>query len=369
MKGIYIHVPFCLKKCNYCDFCSYANMTERIDEYVAGAISEMEKYKNDNIEADTLYFGGGTPSLLSIGQISRLVRGAKENFKIFPTGEITLEANPCTVNAEKAKAWKEEGINRISLGAQTFSDSELEKLGRIHNSENTKKAFSILRETGFDNISLDLMYAIPGQNEESLLKTLDEFVALSPEHISCYGLKIEDGTPFSKELENGTISEKSDEEYEKIYSVIKETLEKNGYEQYELSNFSKCGKYSRHNSKYWTGEEYVGIGPGASSFYGGKRYANTCDFEKYLSSFELSENVTLSKEDLMSEFMFLSLRLTKIGASKEDFKEKFGCEIEEAFPEAIKKHLKNGLLKDMGDRYILAQRAYYISNYVLCDFV
>lgn len=369
MKGIYIHVPFCLKKCNYCDFCSYPNLTDRIDEYVESANLEMKKYKNENIVADTLYFGGGTPSLLTPKQISHLLDGVKENFKISPQSEITIEANPCTVNADKAKEWKNMGINRISLGAQTFSDSELQKLGRIHNSADTKRAFSILRDAGFDNISLDLMYAIPGQNEESLLKTIDEFITLSPEHISCYGLKIEDGTPFAKAAESGEITEKSDEEYEAMYQLIKETLEKNDYFQYELSNFSKEGKHSRHNVKYWTGKEYVGIGPGASSLFDGKRYTNTDDFEKYLSSFEHTEEVSLSKEDLMSEFMFLSLRLTKIGASKEEFKNKFGCEIEKMFPDAIKKHLGNGLLKDEGDRYILAERAYYISNYVLCDFV
>ncbi len=369
MKGIYIHVPFCLKKCNYCDFCSYPDMTDHINEYVLRANSEMEKYKNEKIEADTLYFGGGTPSLLSVEQISNLLKGAKENFKIMPKSEITIEANPCTVNSQKANAWKNMGINRISLGAQTFSDSELKKLGRIHNSEDTKRAFWVLRDAGFDNISLDLMYAIPNQDEKSLKDTLKEFITLSPEHISCYGLKIEEGTPFSNFLEKGEISEKSDEEYENMYHIIKDTLEINGYEQYELSNFSKDGKHSCHNVKYWTGEEYVGIGPGASSLYGGKRYTNTGDFEKYLSSFELSEDVILSKEDLMSEFMFLSLRLTKTGASKTLFRERFGHDIWEVFPDAIKKHLGNGLLKDEGDRYILAQRAYYISNYVLCDFV
>ena len=369
MRGIYIHVPFCIKKCNYCDFCSFPEMLSRQEEYTHTALGEMESYREENIKADTLYFGGGTPSLLSLENISKLIEGARKNLGLSSHSEITLEANPCTVTEKKALDWKKLGINRISLGAQTFSDNELSILGRSHRSEETLRAFSQLRSAGFDNISLDLMYAIPGQDMESLKKTLYKFISLSPEHISSYGLKIEEGTPFYTMEKAGDIFSKSDEEYAQMYELIRKELSEAGYGQYELSNFSKPNRESRHNLKYWQGKEYIGIGPAASSFYLSKRFTHTPDFDAYVNSLENIEQYDLDKKDLMSEYMFLSLRLTRLGASKREFEERFSQTIEEVFGNSIQKHIDSGLLIDMKDRYVLADKAYYISNYVLCDFV
>ena len=272
MKGIYVHIPFCIKKCNYCDFCSFPDKLSRVGEYVKALKSEASSYKDDAVFADTVYFGGGTPSLLDLSSIDDILKTIRSNFTISPKAEITLEANPCTITKEKAKELYSLGINRISLGAQSFVDSELKTLGRLHSSSDIEKSFSILREAGFSNISLDLMYALPGQTMETLTESINKITALHPKHISCYGLKIEEGTPFDAMLSKGEIGEKTDDEYADMYDVICATLKDAGYAQYELSNFSLPCYESKHNLKYWLGSEYIGLGASASSLYKNTRY-------------------------------------------------------------------------------------------------
>ncbi len=369
MKGIYVHIPFCIKKCNYCDFCSFPNMLSRQGEYVKALNKEASSYKGDAVFADTLYFGGGTPSLLDVKSIESIIETINANFIISPDAEITIEANPATITEAKAKELHSLGINRISLGAQSFIDAELATLGRAHCADDIEKSFAILRQAGFSNISLDLMYALPGQTMHTLSESIQRIIALHPEHISCYGLKIENGTPFYAMLSKGQLIEKSDDEYADMYDMILNELENNGYRQYELSNFSLDGCQSKHNLKYWQGKEYIGLGVSASSLYKNNRFTNTNDYHKYIESFEKTETQSLTKEEQMSEFMFLALRLTSIGASKAEFEKRFGIPIDKAFPDAIHKHTSNGMLKDCGDRYVLAQRAYYVSNSILCDFV
>ena len=369
MTGIYIHIPFCKQKCNYCDFCSYPSKLFMADEYCKALVREAESFKSQNIVADTVYFGGGTPSLLDAYELSYVIEVIFNNFTITNDAEITIEANPGTVTKEKAEALKKAGFNRVSLGAQSFVDSELEFLGRIHSAYDTQKSYELLEEAGFSNISLDLMYAIPGQTMNTLSTSLSQVLNLKPKHISCYGLKIEDSTPFSVMLEKGLIDEKSDDEYADMYEMIRDRICDAGYSQYELSNFSYPGFESKHNTKYWTGDDYVGLGAGAASKLGTKRCTHTRDLNDYINSFAFEEEYELDTEDAMSEYMFLSLRRTFDGASKEGFKKIFGKSVEDVFGDALKKHLSNGLLKDLGDRYILTPEAYYISNYVLSDFV
>ena len=369
MKGIYVHIPFCKKKCNYCDFCSYPSLISKQDEYCNSLIKEANLYKNNGIMADTVYFGGGTPTLLSPDNIKRIADSIFASFNVMPNAEITIEANPCTVTGALARGLKSAGFNRVSLGAQSFSDLELSSLGRLHTSSDTEKSFKFLRDAGFSNISLDLMYAIPEQTMDTLSTSINRVLNLSPEHISCYGLKIEENTPFDVMLSRGEIAEKSDDEYADMYDLICKKLTGAGYVQYELSNFSKPGYESRHNLKYWQAEEYVGLGASAASFYNDERYTRTSDLSSYMTNFENAEKYSLSKEDKMSEFMFLSLRLTSLGASKAEFEKRFSKKIEEVFADAIKKHTKSGMLLDLGDRYVLSSKAYYISNSVLCDFV
>lgn len=369
MKGLYIHIPFCIKKCNYCDFASYPCMLSKEDIYVNRLIDEIKSYKDNNIKADTVYFGGGTPSLLKVENISKILNELKSNFDISENSEITLEINPSTIDYPKAKKLKECGINRVSLGSQSFVDEELKLLGRTHLSDDITQSFNTLRESGFNNISLDLMYALPNQSMQTLSTSVDKVLKLNPEHISCYGLKIEDNTPFGKMLSDGTIKEKSDDEYAKMYELIIDILEKNGYNQYEISNFSKEGFESKHNLKYWLSKEYIGLGLSASSYYSSSRYTNTYDFDKYMKSFEKAENITLSKEDKMSEYMILSLRLCKIGANKKEFEKLFGISIKEKFSNQINKHIKTGMIIEKEDRFILNPKAYFVSNSILCDFI
>ena len=369
MKGIYIHIPFCIQKCNYCDFCSYPSLMNMRGEYCDALCREAESYKEMHISADTVYFGGGTPSVLECGDISRVMESVRKNFDISPNAEITIEVNPGTVTLQDAKLLRSIGFNRVSIGAQSFDSGELSLLGRIHTPDDTIRCFNYFCDTGFDNISLDLMYAIPGQNMKSLSTSVLQVLKLAPEHISCYGLKIEEGTPFERMLSNGEICEKSDDEYADMYDFIRSECASNGYAQYELSNFSKPGFESRHNLKYWLSGEYAGLGAAASSYLGTKRFTHSSDIREYMNSFSNEEEYELSIDDMMSEFMFLSLRLTSIGTSKADFAKKFGVQIEDVFGNSIKKHLSLGTLKDEGDRYVLSPKAYYISNSVLCDFV
>ena len=369
MKGLYIHIPFCIKKCNYCDFVSYPGMLLNEDLYVQRLIEEAKSYKDNNLKFDTIYFGGGTPSLLKAENIGKILECVKSNFDVLHDSEITIEVNPSTIDYEKALKLKSYGINRVSLGAQSFIDEELKLLGRTHLSEDIINSFNILRKAGFNNISLDLMYALPKQSLSSLSTSIDKVLKLNPEHISCYGLKIEDNTPFGKMLSDGTIKEKSDDEYAKMYELIIDILEKNGYNQYEISNFSKEGSESKHNLKYWLSKEYIGLGLSASSYYSSSRYTNTYDFDKYIKSFEKAENITLSKEDKMSEYMILSLRLCKIGANKKEFEKLFGISIKEKFSNQINKHIKTGMIIEKEDRFILNPKVYFVSNSILCDFI
>lgn len=367
MKGLYIHIPFCCKKCNYCDFASFPNLFSRADEYIDALLKEMEIYKDENI--NTIYFGGGTPSVLTACQLHKIMDGVFSSFNVSTDSEITIEVNPCTVDYRKAKDILDIGFNRVSLGAQSFVDTELNSLGRLGSSDDTLKAYNDLSSAGFNNISLDLMYAIPGQTIDTLSTSLGCMLKLKPKHISCYGLKIEDGTPFADMKREGIITEKSDDEYADMYEFICSTLSNAGYIQYELSNFSLPGYHSRHNLKYWTLCDYIGIGLSSSSCYRGERYTRTHNFEKYIKSFENAESYKLTKDEAMSEYMFLSFRLTQRGANKQEFKDLFNLDIEDVFFDEINKHIKNGLILDRGDSYILTPKAYYISNAVLCDFV
>lgn len=369
MKGIYIHIPFCIQKCKYCDFCSYPALLDRREEYTEGVLGEIRSYAGFGYRADTVYFGGGTPTLMDDLCMGRIMEALYESFDIADGAEITIEANPCTVSSPKAVFLKNLGFNRISLGAQSFVDTELSALGRLHTSSDTVESYNIVRDAGFDNVSLDLMYAIPGQTMKSLSTSVSQVLKLQPEHVSCYGLKIEPGTPFGSMLSRGEIEEKSDDEYADMYEYIVSALSDKNYCLYELSNFAIADFESRHNSKYWKCEDYIGIGVAASSCLEGERFTHISDFDDYLRSRAYCERYSLTKEDSMSEFMFLGLRLTRHGVSKAEFERRFGQKIEDVYPAAISRHLRSGLLKECEDRYILSPKAYYISNSVLCDFV
>ena len=336
-------------------------------KYTDALCNEAQMYSG--MSFDTIYIGGGTPTALDINCLEKVLYTATHSFDIASDCEFTIEANPGTVTKDIATLMKNYGANRISLGAQSFVDSELTSLGRIHTASDVDATVALLRDTGFENISLDLMFALPGQTINSLSKSIKRVLNLSPEHISCYGLKIEDGTPFATMQKNGEITEKDDDEFADMYELVVSSLSQSGYERYEISNFAHGGKYSRHNTKYWQCKEYLGLGLGASSYVNGRRFCKSADFEAYFNGFTLIEDYTLSLEDKMSEFVILGLRLIKDGISISQFKSVFNRDIFAVYGDTIDKFKNLGMLLVSGDRIKLTDRACYVSNSILCEFV
>ena len=360
--GVYIHIPFCLKKCAYCDFVSYENVPcELKEKYVSAVISQMQKFKGEKV--DTIYFGGGTPTTLKASQIKRLLDAAFDVFEVEKDAEITIECNPKTADREYFKKLKNYGINRLSIGVQSLNDDELSYLGRVHTAQEAKDCISDAFEAGFDNFSVDVMFGLKCQTLKSIKETLDGLLAFNPTHISCYSLIISEGTPF---YEKGV--EPIDEDLErKMQWFIVDYLKEKGYLRYEISNFAKDEKISRHNTKYWEMVPYIGLGAAASSYYNGERYENTADINEFIKKPHAKLNIEkLTKEDEMSEFMFLGLRKTE-GVLFSEFYEKFGVEIEEKYD--IRKNIELGLLIKEGDRLFLSQRGIDVSNTVFLDFV
>ncbi len=360
--GLYIHIPFCIRKCAYCDFVSYENISCDLKErYVTALIDEMQDYRNEQI--DTIYLGGGTPTTLDIAQIERLMRAIFDVFDVLGDAEITIECNPKTADEKYFKKLRQIGINRLSIGVQSLNDDELSYLGRVHSSYDAKEAIRQAKNAGFYNFSVDVMFGLKCQTINSLKETLDEILAFNPMHISCYSLIIEPGTPF---YENGVEPQEEDEE-RNMQSFIVKYLEKYGYSRYEISNFARDEKISRHNTKYWELVSYIGLGAAASSYYNGARYENAADINEYIINPHAKINVIkLTKEDEMSEFMFLGLRKME-GVSFSEFYKKFGIEIEEKFD--IKKNLELGLLIKENGRLFLSERGIDVSNTIFLDFV
>ncbi len=367
MDGLYIHIPFCVSKCNYCDFASFAGKEHFAAKYINELCSEMQKYKGNKF--DTIYIGGGTPTVVDCTLLEQLFKNIYSNFDIAPLSEITVEANPKTVDADKAKVLKDLGVNRISLGAQSMNDDELKMLGRIHTAYDTEQTVDIIKNSGIHNISVDLMYGLPYQTTDKIIKSINGVLKLNPAHISCYALKIEQGTPFYQMKNSGKITELDDDLVADMYELIIKKLTDGGYSHYEISNFAKLGCESRHNTKYWQCVDYIGLGLGASSCLDGVRYSNCADFDSYFNGHKKSEEYALTQSEKMSEFIILGLRLIKIGVSKKEFAKRFNADIYDVFGKTINKHIARGLLFDNGKSLVLTPRAYFISNYVMSDFV
>lgn len=365
MKGIYIHIPFCVKKCNYCDFASYPQKMSLQDEYINALIKEMELCKGT--EADTVYIGGGTPSVLSMENTRRLLVAINDIFSLAQNTEFTVEVNPKTIDSQKAQLYKKLGVNRISIGSQSFINDELKTLGRIHTAEDTVETYELLREAGFENISLDLMYALPGQTMESLGTSLERLLSLNPNHISCYGLKIEDGTPFGTMLQKGELTEADEDTFADMYDFIRKELCKGGYNHYEISNFAKEGRESRHNLKYWQNEDYLGFGLCASSKLGNRRFTKSADFDEYISSYKLSEDYTMSNNEAMDEFIILGLRVINSGVDKNKFYQTFGVSVDERYGRIIEETAP--YVTDTPDTLKLRSEASLVSNSIMCRFM
>ena len=371
--SLYIHIPFCLRKCRYCDFLSGPQTAEQRERYVEALIREIREQDDcpRGTSADTVFFGGGTPSVLSEDQIIRILQALRQTFFILPDAEISLEMNPGTADEKKLRALKKAGINRLSMGVQSMHDEELRLLGRIHTAREAKEAFGMARAAGFDNINIDLMSALPGQSFETWADSLRQAAAWGPEHISAYSLIIEPGTPFSVLCEEGKLPPIPDEETDRrMYHFTRKFLAQYGYDRYEISNYALPGRQCRHNSGYWTGHPYLGFGIGAASYVNGIRFSNIADFNAYLGE---GTNIrtdihTLTRQEKMEEFMFLGLRMTA-GVSAAEFAGRFGVTLEEVYGDVIRKHLRQGLLETAGERFRLTERGTDVSNYVMADYL
>ncbi|MBQ4087988.1 MAG: radical SAM family heme chaperone HemW [Clostridia bacterium] len=367
MRGLYVHVPFCLKKCDYCDFVSYPDCYHLEEAYVDALLSEFQQYRGEAV--DTVYLGGGTPTSLQTKSLVRILNGAFETFDVAKDAEVTVECNPKTADGEKLSALLETGANRLSIGVQSLDDTVLSAIGRIHTAEDAAECISLAKQAGFINISGDVMFGLPGQSMESLEDTLRKMTKLPLTHISCYGLICEEETPLTKRIASGELTLPDEDTEYNMYRTVVSLLKEAGFHQYEISNFAKPGMESRHNQKYWDCIEYFGCGAAAHSYFEGERYHNTEDLTAYLKNpGEKLDIMDIGLEDAVYEYMMLGLRKTE-GASKSWFSERFGMEMKDCFRDVIEKYKKNGLLQENGDFISFTEQGIYVSNTVLCEFM
>lgn len=371
---LYIHVPFCVKKCAYCDFLSFPADEGTKRRYVEKLMEEMRTMGavcRDNT-VSTVFVGGGTPSILKGEWMEELFSVLRENFSLEPDAEISMEANPGTVTKEKLFSYRRAGINRLSFGLQSAKERELSALGRIHRFEDFLESFRAARECGFENINVDLMSALPGQTADSWMETLKRTAELSPEHISAYSLIVEEGTPFYEAYgsEAGRKLLPDEETEREMYHRTKAFLRECGYERYEISNYAKPGFACLHNIGYWTGVPYLGLGLGAASYLNGKRFSGHGDMETYLASAAgtYENEVQLTKKDMEEEFFFLGLRLTK-GVSLAEFKERFGEDAAAVYPGVMERFVKEGAANLSDGRFFLTDYGMDVSNYVMAEFL
>ena len=367
--GIYIHIPFCIQKCGYCDFCSFPSAVDRYaDKYTDELCRRIQRSKGDALDymVDTVYFGGGTPSLLPIENIQRILSALKSAFDISADAEITLECNPATADAKYFERLRGLGVNRLSIGLQSAIDTELALLGRAHSAEDFVSCFLSARGAGFDNVSADLMYGIPSQTVESFERSIDFLTALAPEHISAYGLSIEEGTRFFREKDKLDLAD--DDTQAQMYSVCTRRLGEAGYDKYEISNFAKNGRRSRHNLRYWQGLEYLGFGVAAYSYFGSRRYGNSRDITAFIDGKDITaEEEILTPADIREELVMLGLRLTD-GIDISEYKERFERDFYEDHPQA-RDFLKNGFMTERDGRISFTEKGFPVSNTLLAELL
>ena len=388
--SIYIHIPFCIRKCLYCDFLSAPSTPDCIEQYVRALEAEIrfspdlngltgaEIPDDPEIQVDTVFLGGGTPSLLTPDQLERILTAVRESYRVQDGAEISMEVNPGTADLERLQAYRGAGINRLSIGVQSVDDAELALLGRIHRAGQAEKIFREARRAGFDNINIDLMSALPGQTADRWEQNLRTVCEWGPEHISAYSLIIEEGTPFA-EMDLPPLP--SEEEDRLMYHCTQTVLAEYSYQRYEISNYARPGRACRHNCGYWTGHEYLGLGLGASSLIGDRRFKVTASMPEYLRRIRLADSgeindpaqyyeeiQKLTLRDRMEEFMFLGLRLTE-GVSEAQFRKRFGHPVDEVYGPVLARHTDGGLLERTGDRIRLTEKGLDLANYVMSDFI
>jgi oxygen-independent coproporphyrinogen-3 oxidase len=371
-SGIYIHIPFCKSRCSYCDFATdvYRNQ-ESVERYVNALCTEIANYQSPITNyADTIYFGGGTPSLLSSQQLEKIINAIYKNFAVLPKIEFTLEMNPATVTLEKLQDFKKLGVNRASFGVQTFDDRALKILARGHDANDARKTFELLRQSDFDNISFDLIAGLPNQTLQDWEDNLNKALDLHPEHLSLYLLEIHESTPLAEQIRSKRQPVPDEDLAAEMYELMLERIAEKGYQQYEISNFSKPGFESKHNNKYWLCEPVFAFGVSAHSFDGKKRWANKRDTNKYVQMIENGESPIVYNEeiDLTSEFIFLNLRLTK-GLSLAEYKKRFGIDLQSKFAGDLASLEEAQLIRFEDNHLRLTQKGMVYSNEVFAVFV
>lgn len=373
--GLYIHIPFCKAKCHYCDFNSAAGRTHLVAPYIEALKAEMEYYSKrlKQCRIGTAFIGGGTPSYIEEKYIAALMDTGRKYLNIPEGIEVTIEANPGTLTAERLLLYRECGINRLSMGLQAWQEKHLKKLGRIHTVQQFVDNFRLAREVGFENINVDLIFGLPGQTAEEWEETLTQVLRLGPEHISCYSLKIEEGTAFGDMLDRGELQYAEDELDRRMYHHAVERLISEGFQHYEISNFAKPGLECRHNLVYWKTGSYLGTGAGAHSYLWGQRFHNTYLIEDYTCKMSAGDNtveeiIKLWEDEQRAEYMMLGFRLTE-GICPQEFRERFGKDLGDEFGLRIEKLVKKGLLRYEGKRIKLTSLGLDLANQVFMEFV
>jgi len=367
--GVYIHIPFCLKKCGYCDFVSFPYNRKVMATYVDHLVEEIRLTESGPYRIKTLFFGGGTPSLLGLDELARIMAAIKEKYIFADHAEVTLESNPGTWTLENAEGYKALGINRISMGVQSLDEDLLQVLGRQHNVDQVYESMALLRQAGFDNINLDLMFALPGQKIDQLVSTLEKLVALGPEHISAYSLTYEEGTPFYDHIED-----QADQELDRtMYHQVQRFLLEAGYDQYEISNFSKPGYACQHNLVYWKRKPYMAFGLNSHACINEMRLANTADLQTYYQMIDkgilpIVERTPLTIEDQAFEDIMLNLRLNE-GLDVLAYNKTYACDLLADYKDEIKDLVDQGLLRLNDSHLVLTAKGMDLSNQVFIKFL
>ena len=375
--GIYLHVPFCRARCSYCDFATGAYDGELAERYVRALAREVRSFGREGAtdEVGTVYFGGGTPSLLTPAQVGAVLDAVASRFRVREGAEVTMEMNPGTVTAEALREFRRLGVNRASFGAQTFDDEELRRLGRTHTAEDARRTLSMLRDAGFDNVSLDLIAGLPRQTLADWRRNLEEALRLRPEHLSLYLLEVHEGTPLAEQIRQGRYDAPDADLAAEMYREMVERTARAGYEQYEISNFCLPGRESRHNLKYWTGAPYYGFGCSAHSFDGrASRWSNERDARRYVTMIEDGGGAVVTSDHLGereagAEALFLGLRLLRRGVNLREHRERFRQDVLEEHAEDLRRFGEAGLVELEGDTLRLTQAGALLSNEVFSAFV
>jgi oxygen-independent coproporphyrinogen-3 oxidase len=381
--ALYLHIPFCAKRCPYCDFNTYAGLEDQFEAYTVALCREIRQGGDARARPPvrTIFIGGGTPTVLESELLGRMLEACREAFDVAPSAEITTEANPGTVDRERFAALRALGVDRLSMGVQSFDDAELRWLGRIHNAVEAECSFEAARTAGFDNINLDFMFGLPGQQPETWARTLARALALDPEHLSLYSLIVEDGTPLADWVRRGAVAEPDDDLAADLYTCAMEALAEAGFDQYEISNWARAGRECRHNLVYWRNEPYLGFGAGAHSFdfspdapEGGRRWWNVRPVPAYIKRMRSGPEAREGEEIItpplaMGETMMVGLRLVREGVKDDRFRARFGLGLTEVFGETIERLVADGLLERMAEGVRLTPRGRLLGNQVFAAFL